>query len=59
LQVLCLREAEGKYKVEIINYNELDGLQGRAFNLYAAKRLKSGELVFGGIHGFNLFDPKP
>jgi signal transduction histidine kinase/ligand-binding sensor domain-containing protein/DNA-binding response OmpR family regulator len=57
LASIMLTEAEGKYKVEISNYNELDGLQGRAFNLYAAKRLKSGELVFGGIHGFNLFDP--
>ncbi|MDB5129365.1 hybrid sensor histidine kinase/response regulator transcription factor [Mucilaginibacter sp.] len=57
LASIILTEAEGKYKVEISNYNELDGLQGRAFNLYAAKRLKSGELVFGGIHGFNLFDP--
>ncbi|AMR33624.1 hybrid sensor histidine kinase/response regulator [Mucilaginibacter sp. PAMC 26640] len=48
----------GKYKFRINNYNELDGLQGRAFNLYAAKRLQSGELVFGGIDGFNIFDPE-
>lgn len=47
----------GKYKFRINNYNELDGLQGRAFNLYSALRLRSGELVFGGINGFNLFDP--
>ncbi|MBD1393273.1 hybrid sensor histidine kinase/response regulator transcription factor [Mucilaginibacter glaciei] len=58
LASIMLTEVDGKYKVQINNYNELDGLQGRAFNLYAAKKLKSGELVFGGIHGFNLFDPK-
>jgi signal transduction histidine kinase/ligand-binding sensor domain-containing protein/DNA-binding response OmpR family regulator len=58
LASIMLAEANGKYKVEINNYNELDGLQGRAFNLYAAIRLKSGELAFGGIHGFNLFDPQ-
>ncbi|TFF38922.1 hybrid sensor histidine kinase/response regulator transcription factor [Mucilaginibacter psychrotolerans] len=48
---------DGKYKFRLNNYNELDGLQGRAFNLYSAMRLKSGELVFGGINGFNIFDP--
>lgn len=52
-----LAEKDGKYTFNVNNYNELDGLQGRAFNLYAAMRLKSGELVFGGINGFNLFDP--
>jgi signal transduction histidine kinase/ligand-binding sensor domain-containing protein/DNA-binding response OmpR family regulator len=58
LASIMLSEANGKYKVDINNYNELDGLQGRAFNLYAAMRLRSGELVFGGLHGFNLFDPQ-
>ncbi|MFA6084081.1 two-component regulator propeller domain-containing protein [Mucilaginibacter sp.] len=58
LASIKLSEVGGKYKVQINNYNELDGLQGRAFNLYAALRLKSGELVFGGIRGFNLFDPE-
>jgi hypothetical protein len=27
---------DGKYKFRLNNYNELDGLQGRAFNLYSA-----------------------
>ncbi|MBB3968041.1 hybrid sensor histidine kinase/response regulator transcription factor [Mucilaginibacter phyllosphaerae] len=58
LASIKLTEAGGKYKLEVNNYNELDGLQGRAFNLYAAMRLKSGELVFGGINGFNIFDPQ-
>ncbi|HEX8608464.1 MAG TPA: two-component regulator propeller domain-containing protein, partial [Pedobacter sp.] len=58
LASIKLSQVGGKYNAQINNYNELDGLQGRAFNLYAAKKLKSGELVFGGSHGFNLFDPK-
>src|SRR5690606_3323078 len=32
-------------------------LQGRAFNVNAALKLRSGELVFGGTEGFNIFDP--
>ncbi len=46
-----------KYKFQLNNFNEFDGLQGRWFNLYAALKLRDGELVFGGAHGFNLFDP--
>jgi signal transduction histidine kinase/ligand-binding sensor domain-containing protein/DNA-binding response OmpR family regulator len=57
LATINLTRAGDKYRAQINNYNELDGLQGRAFNLYAALKLRSGELVFGGIHGFNLFDP--
>jgi len=33
-----------------------DGLQSMEFNAGAACRRKNGELVFGGIHGINLFD---
>lgn len=39
------------------NYDESDGLQGREFNENAALRTRSGELVFGGANGFNLFYP--
>jgi signal transduction histidine kinase/ligand-binding sensor domain-containing protein/DNA-binding response OmpR family regulator len=41
----------------VLTYNEVDGLQGRAFNENAALRLRSGELIFGGAHGFSIFDP--
>jgi signal transduction histidine kinase/ligand-binding sensor domain-containing protein/DNA-binding response OmpR family regulator len=57
LAKIQLSQVGGKYKFQINNYNELDGLQGRAFNLYSALKLKSGELAFGGINGFNLFHP--
>ena len=39
------------------NYDELDGLQGIAFNENAALKTHKGELAFGGSKGFNLFDP--
>lgn len=39
------------------NYNEADGLQGMQFNENAAFRTRSGELLFGGASGFNIFKP--
>lgn len=39
------------------NYYQSDGLQSNQFNFRAALRLHSGELIFGGIKGFSLFDP--
>ena len=52
-----LTKTGDKYKFQMNNYNELDGLQARGFNLNAALKLRGGELIFGGAHGFNLFDP--
>jgi signal transduction histidine kinase/ligand-binding sensor domain-containing protein/DNA-binding response OmpR family regulator len=40
------------------NYNESDGLQGRQFNENASLKTITGELVFGGTNGFNIFHPK-
>lgn len=39
------------------NFYGSDGLQTNQFNYNAALKLKSGELLFGGIKGFNLFSP--
>lgn len=39
------------------NYTEDDGFQPGVFTRYAARRLKSGELIFGGYNGFNIFHP--
>jgi len=39
------------------NYDISDGLQDNQFDKWASLKLKSGELLFGGINGFNLFDP--
>jgi len=57
LTSIKLAKKGDKYKFQLNNFNEFDGLQGRWFNLYAALKLRSGELLFGGAHGFNLFDP--
>ena len=39
-------------------YDEADGLQGNEFNQGAyARDPRSGEMYFGGGHGFNLFQP--
>ncbi len=40
------------------NFYQSDGLQSNQFSYNAALRLRSGELAFGGINGFNLFDPQ-
>jgi signal transduction histidine kinase/ligand-binding sensor domain-containing protein/DNA-binding response OmpR family regulator len=39
------------------NFNELNNLQDREFNKNAAGKLRTGELVFGGPNGFNIFQP--
>ncbi len=39
------------------NFNKTDGLQSNQFSYNAALKRQSGELVFGGIRGFNYFYP--
>ncbi|MFC1848915.1 two-component regulator propeller domain-containing protein [candidate division CSSED10-310 bacterium] len=39
------------------NYDVRDGLQSNQFNSMTCLKLKSGEMLFGGIYGFNLFHP--
>ncbi|HOY49138.1 MAG TPA: two-component regulator propeller domain-containing protein [Flavobacteriales bacterium] len=39
------------------NYDALDGLQSNEFSIGASLRCKNGEMLFGGIAGFNLFYP--
>ena len=43
---------------EIRNYSQNNGLQGNQFNIGSAIKLRTGELVFGGIYGVNIFNPK-
>ena len=42
---------------QIQAYDHRDGLLSDEFNLGAVIELASGELAFGGIRGFNIFDP--
>jgi len=51
-------KAGDNYTFRINKFDEFDGLQGREFNLNAAFKTKNGEMIFGGAHGFNIFDPK-
>ncbi len=39
------------------NFLEGDGLQSDQFNRWASFKLSTGELLFGGTNGFNLFHP--
>jgi len=39
------------------NYYSADGLQSNQFYFNASAHLSSGELMFGGIKGFNIFNP--
>jgi signal transduction histidine kinase/ligand-binding sensor domain-containing protein/CheY-like chemotaxis protein len=39
------------------NYDALDGVQGNEFNIGSAFRCKNGEMLFGGVAGFNMFFP--
>jgi signal transduction histidine kinase/ligand-binding sensor domain-containing protein/DNA-binding response OmpR family regulator len=40
------------------NYYQGDGLQSNQFNPNSSLALRSGELLFGGIKGFNIFHPQ-
>ncbi|MEO8406598.1 MAG: two-component regulator propeller domain-containing protein, partial [Chitinophagaceae bacterium] len=39
------------------NFSQSDGLQSNQFSFNAALALQSGEFLFGGIKGFNIFYP--
>jgi signal transduction histidine kinase/ligand-binding sensor domain-containing protein/DNA-binding response OmpR family regulator len=41
-----------------LNFHQGDGLQSNQFNPNAGLVLRSGELMFGGIKGFNVFYPE-
>ncbi|TVP47132.1 MAG: hypothetical protein EA341_13015 [Mongoliibacter sp.] len=45
-------------KVEFVNFDKYDGLQGNEFSRYSALKTQKGELLFGGMNGFNLFHPE-
>lgn len=44
--------------LDVRNYNRNDGLQSNEFTRYASAKLSTGELMFGGINGFNIFHPE-
>lgn len=42
---------------QFVNYDIKDGLQSNEFNLAARYRKKDGTMLFGGMNGFNEFNP--
>ena len=56
-RVTCSGALKDSIHINCINYDRLDGLQGKEFNENAALRTGRGEIVFGGANGFNIFDP--
>ncbi len=57
LSNMILDRSSREWKIQFKNYSEEDGLQGRQFNENAAFHTRSGELIFGGANGFNIFSP--
>ncbi|HYG38057.1 MAG TPA: two-component regulator propeller domain-containing protein [Cytophagales bacterium] len=55
--LIVSQNADESYSYRIKNYNEPDGLQGKVFNENAALKTRKGELIFGGVNGFNIFSP--
>jgi signal transduction histidine kinase/DNA-binding NarL/FixJ family response regulator len=46
-----------KKKKTFQNYYKSDGLSSNEFSYNSALRLKTGEMVFGGVEGFTMFHP--
>jgi len=46
-----------KHNLKFENFYSGDGLQSNQFYYNASAKLSSGEMLFGGIKGFNLFNP--
>ncbi|HEY5326705.1 MAG TPA: two-component regulator propeller domain-containing protein, partial [Mucilaginibacter sp.] len=57
LSRVTLTQTANAFNFHVENFDEIDGLQGREFNINSALKMRSGELIFGGADGFNIFDP--
>lgn len=56
--VITKGNSANDYIFRFKNYAVSDGLQGKEFNENAAFKTHSGELIFGGANGFNIFIPE-
>ena len=50
-------EKPDRLDFSIINFSTIDGLQSGKFNERAALRASNGTFYFGGVYGFNSFNP--
>ncbi|MBD1363102.1 response regulator [Mucilaginibacter sp. ZT4R22] len=57
LSSITINDKVSPRKFSFVNYNEKDGLQGREFTPHSSYKTRSGELIFGGGNGFNIFNP--
>jgi len=51
--ICCFNPLSGDVQL----FDHSDGLQGNEFNVRSGLKMSSGEIVFGGNNGFNLFKP--
>jgi len=49
---------KGGYHFTVVNFNILDGVQSGKFHEKSALKTANGNIYFGGIHGFNFFNPR-
>ena len=47
----------GNLQITFRNYDVQDGLQGKVFDRWSYFKSKTGEMYFGGLNGFNIFNP--
>lgn len=45
------------FTYHLMHFDETDGLQGREFSETASLKTRSGEMLFAGVNGFNMFHP--
>ncbi len=58
VSMITVNEKKGVFSASSFrNYDELDGLQGKLFNVNALLKTSRGELLFGGGDGFNIINP--
>jgi len=55
---LMISGEDNKLRFSFKNYDESDGLQGKQFNDNSALKTSDGQLIFGGVNGFNMFRPE-
>jgi signal transduction histidine kinase len=51
-------ENDTTFVVNMMHFDETDGLQGREFSETASLKTQDGELFFGGVNGLNIFRPE-
>ncbi|RXF67653.1 hybrid sensor histidine kinase/response regulator [Arcticibacter tournemirensis] len=51
--ITCFDPKKESYR----NFNVHNGLQSHEFNVGAGLKAKNGDIIFGGVNGFNIFHP--